>query len=121
MHTPVDPILNVATLAEVRALGDDMLEEIVALFADDTAARMILLHGAFHAQSADAIRREAHGLKGGALGVGAARLAGICETIEHCAASGHVDQAAALELAVAPAFEEAVAALRALCRSVPAA
>jgi hypothetical protein len=34
---------------------------------------------------------------------------------------GHVDQAAALELAVAPAFEEAVAALRALCRSVPAA
>jgi HPt (histidine-containing phosphotransfer) domain-containing protein len=120
MHTPGHPVLNEATLAEVRALGDEMLEEIVALFVDDVAARMAQLHDAFRAQSADAIRREAHGLKGGALGVGAARLAGICEIIEQSAAAGQVDRAAGLEAAIEPAFHEASAALHALCRGVPA-
>jgi HPt (histidine-containing phosphotransfer) domain-containing protein len=110
------PILNEATLADVVAIGGDMLEEIIALFADDVPGRIARLHEAFDARVADAIRREAHGLKGGALSIGAARMASICQAIEHHAAAGHIDEAAALEDAVEPAFDEACRALDAFCR-----
>ena len=117
MHTPRGPVLNETTLADIQALGDDMLGEIVALFVVDSSPRMMRLHAAFVDHAADAIRREAHGLKGGALGIGAARMADICQAIEHYAAQGHIDQAAALEDAIAPAFDEARGALEALCGS----
>jgi len=116
MRTPDGPVLNETTLADIQAIGDDMLAEIVALFVVDASPRMIRLHAAFVARAADAIRREAHGLKGGALSVGAARMADICQAIEHYAAQGHIDRAAALEDAVVPAFDEARGALEAVCR-----
>src|ERR671925_2049906 len=63
MQTPDGPVLNEATLADVIAIGGDMLGEIVALFAEDAPDRIVRLHAAFAGGAADAIRREAHGLK----------------------------------------------------------
>ena len=114
MCTLDGPLLNDATLAEVRILGDDFLEEIVGAFVADAPGRITRLHAAFGIRAADAIRREAHGLKGGALSVGAARMADICQAIEQHAADGQLDDAASLENAIDPVFDETCLALETL-------
>jgi two-component system, sensor histidine kinase len=116
MRTLDGPLLNQNTLAEVQSLGDGLLQEIVAAFVADAPDRITRLHAAFAAHAADAIKREAHGLKGGALGVGAARIADICQAIESHATNGRVDAAAMFQADVDPAFVETCRALEALCQ-----
>jgi len=114
-------VLDRSTLAEVQGLGPELLEEIVNIFVADVPVRLARLHSAFAAHQGDAIRKEAHGLKGGALGVGAARMADICAAIERYAGVGELAQASTLEPSVDPAFEEARRALEQLCRCRPTA
>jgi histidine phosphotransfer protein HptB len=114
------PVLDHAVLAEIRSLGADFLDEIVAVFVVDAAARLARLHAVCTAGAGDAIRKEAHGLKGGALGVGAARMAEICSAIEQNAGTGRIAEAVALESSLDPAFDEARRALEELCRCRPA-
>jgi HPt (histidine-containing phosphotransfer) domain-containing protein len=121
MSAPDLPVLDPTTVSEVQALGAELLAEIVDLFVTDVPIRLSRLRAAVADRAGDAIRREAHGLKGGALGVGAARMASICGAIERLAGAGDVDRAAALEASIDPAFAEARLALEDLCRRDPAA
>ena len=76
------PVLDNATLAELRDLGPDVIDEIAHVFAADVPDRLTRLRQA-SAMGADAVRREAHALKGSALAVGATQMAGICGALEH--------------------------------------
>jgi HPt (histidine-containing phosphotransfer) domain-containing protein len=121
MRTAEDQVLNPSTLVELQMLGEGMFEEIVSAFVADIPGRLARLHSLCATRAADAITREAHGLKGGALSVGAAHLADICAAIESYAGVGQVEQAAALEDSLEPAFNEARHALEELCRCPPTA
>jgi len=114
MHTAQSsgPVLNGSVLAELQTLGADVVAEIVDLFLADVPARLTKLTQAIHDRSRDAVLREAHGLKGSALGVGAARLAELCAAIEHDARDGDLERAVARSTALEAEFAEARGALK---------
>jgi HPt (histidine-containing phosphotransfer) domain-containing protein len=97
MHTAETPfpVLDDSVIAELQTLGANVVAEIFELFVTDVPNRLGKLQQAIETRSRDGILREAHGLKGSALGVGASRLAVLCAAIEHDARDGHLDQAAA--------------------------
>ena len=100
------PVLDTVVLTELEVLGADMVGEIVGLFVADVPQRLAKLHDAIAEQSQDAILREAHGLKGSALAVGAARLAGLCAAIEHDARAGLLDRVVAQWPNLEPEFAD---------------
>jgi two-component system, sensor histidine kinase len=87
------PVLDDRVLDELQTLGPDVLAEIFALFLVDVPARLTKLHDGINARSCEAVLREAHALKGSALGIGASRLAMLCAAIEHHAREGNIEQA----------------------------
>ena len=113
MHT-VDtptPVLDSAVLTELEMLGAEVVKEIVELFIADVPQRLSKLQQAIAARAGDAILREAHGLKGSALGIGAARLAELCATIEHDAKAGLLDQAVERSVGLESEFDQVRQAL----------
>jgi HPt (histidine-containing phosphotransfer) domain-containing protein len=106
------PVLDECVLSELQTLGDDVVAEIFDLFLADVPSRLARLQRAIDDRSRDGVLREAHGLKGSALGVGAARLASLCSAIEHDAREGRLDQAVARSSRLEPAFVEVREALR---------
>jgi HPt (histidine-containing phosphotransfer) domain-containing protein len=93
-------------------LGADFVTEIVDLFVADVPPRLTRLRDAVTTRVADAIRREAHGLKGSALGVGAVRMADICEAIEHEGGAGIFEGVDARCADLEPAFNDVRNALK---------
>lgn len=110
-ETPV-PVLDNSVLSELRTLGADVVAEIIDLFIADVPGRLFKLQHAIADHTSDAVLREAHGLKGSALGIGAARLARLCAAIEHDAREGHLDQAAVRSSGLAPEFADVQVALK---------
>ncbi len=106
------PVLDDVVLSELQTLGPDVVAEIFELFIADVPTRLVKLQHALNDRSKDAILREAHGLKGSALGIGAARLASICAAIEHDAREGLLDHAASRLPDLEPEFAEVRGALR---------
>ena len=62
--------------------GPEMVVEILQIFLEDTPKRMAELRAAVESGSAERIRREAHGLKGGCAQIGAHPLAMLAATLE---------------------------------------
>lgn len=87
------PILDASVLSELQTLGSDVVAEIFDLFVADVPNRLVELRRAIDNQSVDRVLREAHGLKGSALGIGATRLASLCAALEQAAREGHLDRA----------------------------
>jgi HPt (histidine-containing phosphotransfer) domain-containing protein len=106
------PVLDDSVLSELRTLGDDVIAEIFDLFLADVPSRLAKLQRAIDDRSRDSVLREAHGLKGSALGVGAARLASLCSAIEHDAREGRLDQATHRSSGLEAEFAEVRAALK---------
>ena len=98
------PVLDDSVLSELRTLGPDVVAEIFDLFVDDVPRRLVKLRHAIDDRSLDLVLREAHGLKGSALGIGASRLASLCAAIEHDVREGHLDRAAARLSELEPEF-----------------
>jgi histidine phosphotransfer protein HptB len=113
MHTAETaiPVLDDSVLSELQTLGADVVAEIIALFLGDVPVRLARLKQAIGDRSRDMVVREAHGLKGSALGVGASRFARLCAAIEHSARDGELDRAVAYAADLDTEFEEARGAL----------
>lgn len=106
------PVLDETVLAELRTLGDDVVAEIFDLFVADVPGRLARLQRAIDDRSLDGVLREAHALKGSALGVGAARLASMCSAIEHDAREGRLDRATHRSSGLEVEFSDVRAALK---------
>src|SRR5262249_13739666 len=105
------PTLDDRVLSELQTLGPDVVAEIFDLFVADVPRRLVKLQHAVDNRSLDVVLREAHGLKGSALGIGASRLASLCAAIEHDAREGHLDRATARLSELGAEFAEVRAAL----------
>jgi HPt (histidine-containing phosphotransfer) domain-containing protein len=105
------PILEASVLSELQTLGPDVVAEIFDVFLADVPSRLVNLRQAVDDRSLDLLLREAHGLKGSALGIGAFRLASLCAAIEHDARDGHLDRAAARSSELESQFAEVRTAL----------
>jgi HPt (histidine-containing phosphotransfer) domain-containing protein len=114
MHTAETsvPVLDDNVLSELQTLGSGVVAEIFELFATDVPNRLAQLQQAIDSESCDGVLREAHGLKGSALGVGASRLAMLCAAIEHDARDGHLDQVTARSSRLAEEFAKVRGAMK---------
>jgi HPt (histidine-containing phosphotransfer) domain-containing protein len=106
------PILDTSILDQLRAIDPGFIKELVATFLEDAPKRLQALGTAVAGRQCDAIWREAHGLKGSALGIGAARMASVCQAIETAAAAGALDQVVAYHAGLEEELRTAARALQ---------
>lgn len=89
------PVLDPEAIDNLRALGaegdDSFLKEIIAIFIDDTPIRLAELRQAFDAGDLPSFTRAAHSIKGSASNLGAARLRGLAEKLEHSSRQSGLD------------------------------
>jgi HPt (histidine-containing phosphotransfer) domain-containing protein len=92
-------VLDVSVMAAIRALGSadepDVFTEVAQLFLADVPVHLEALRAAIAASRADQVEQIAHRLRGGALEMGALRMAPLCATLEHSAREGSLQQAEA--------------------------
>jgi HPt (histidine-containing phosphotransfer) domain-containing protein len=96
---PGPAVLDATVMAAIRALGSegepDVFTEVALLFLEDVPIRLEALRTAIAAGSPQLVEQIAHRLRGGALEMGALRMAPVCASLEYAARAGRLDQAAA--------------------------
>jgi HPt (histidine-containing phosphotransfer) domain-containing protein len=99
LSAPEVSVLDMSVMAAIRSLGDpgepDVYAEVARLFLADVTIHLAALGAAIAADSAESVRQIAHRLRGGALEMGALRMAPLCAAIEHAAREGLLEHAAA--------------------------
>jgi HPt (histidine-containing phosphotransfer) domain-containing protein len=108
-------ILDRSILDDLRALDESIVTDLIKTFIDDVPARILRIRASVAAADADQVSREAHGLKGSALAVGATRLAALCLTLEEHARAGRKEHLSAPCTALDDAFAEVRQQLQAMC------
>ena len=79
----IPPPLDVATLNDLRALGDDAMRALISLFLTDSALRIGRLRRALIAGQTAEFSPIAHSLTGSCASFGAQTLSGLCTSLEH--------------------------------------
>jgi HPt (histidine-containing phosphotransfer) domain-containing protein len=113
-----DDVLDSRALTALRDLQNegepDVLAGMIADYLRDTPPRLAALHEALARADAEAVRREAHGIKGSSGYLGAVEMTRLCTELEGQARAGDLTQAPELVHAIAAAFERVRAHLGAL-------
>ena len=96
---PESSVLDLTVMANIRSLGGpgepDVYMEVAQLFLADVPINLTALGAAIAAQSVESVEKIAHRLRGGALEMGALRMAPLCAAIEQAARDGSLEHAAA--------------------------
>ena len=79
---PAEPIFDDTRIRSFRDNYPDIVERLVALFADSTPPLLVQLGDAARDRDDDQVRRLAHKLKSSCDNVGATRMAALCRTLE---------------------------------------
>lgn len=86
-------------MAELRALSapgePDVFADVVRIFLADAPVQLSALGAAIAAANAASVAQVAHRLRGGALEIGALRMAASCAEIEYAALAGSLGDAPA--------------------------
>jgi HPt (histidine-containing phosphotransfer) domain-containing protein len=114
---PPPAVLDVSVMAAIRSLGSagepDVFTEVALLFLEDVPLRLEALRTAIAANCPQMVEQIAHRLRGGALEMGALRMAPVCADLEHAARAGCLDRAVADSARLDHEFADARAALEA--------
>ncbi|HEX6711361.1 MAG TPA: ATP-binding protein, partial [Rubrobacter sp.] len=90
--TTPDDSLDQTVLADLRTIqqegGTNIVEMLIEIFLDETPTHVAALREAAAQGDAPLFKRKAHALNGICRGVGASRMASICEELERLAGSG---------------------------------
>ncbi len=89
-------MIDTSQLEELRMIMGAELPDLFRSFERDNQRRFVELESALERADSEVLRRTAHTMKGGALGVGASELAAQFKAVEDCAKRG--DLAAAAQL-----------------------
>jgi PAS domain S-box-containing protein len=95
--TTPDDSLDQTVLADLRTIqqegGGNIVEMLIETFLDETPTHVAALREAAEQGDAPLCKRKAHALNGICRGVGASRMASICEELERLAGSGDTTRA----------------------------
>lgn len=89
----------------------DMVADVIAVYQEDSAARLKVLREAVRNQDAKAIRAEGHSLKGSSAQLGASEMARLCFQMEQMGHSGNISEAAGVLAQIEAHFAELVQAM----------
>jgi CheY-like chemotaxis protein/HPt (histidine-containing phosphotransfer) domain-containing protein len=88
------PALDAHVIARLERLGadagEDLMEQLTALFLADADMGVVAMRDALAADDAASLLRCAHSLRGASANVGANARAGLCATLEAVSASGNL-------------------------------
>ena len=98
---------------QIRGLGPDFLESLVADFRREAPADLARLTQGLAAADADIAIGAAHRLKGTCLMLGATRMGALAGEVERAASEGALDRAGELVAALERAFGAVVCVLEA--------
>ena len=79
---PAEPIFDDSRIRGFRESYPEIVDRLVALFADSTPPLLDQLDAAARDRDGDLVRRLAHKLKSSCDNVGATRMAALCRTLE---------------------------------------
>ncbi len=77
-----EPSLDFDSIAILKEATEEMFNEIIEVYLNDTPERLSLLREAFNSKDLKVLTEESHCIKGSSGNVGAIKLAKICEYIE---------------------------------------
>lgn len=98
------PTLDPSVLEELREYSSeeqDLAEELIDLFLEDSPKQLIALQRALRDTDRGEVEKRSHRLKGSAGSIGAARLRSICEALESAAREGAEPMSGATDADVA--------------------
>jgi HPt (histidine-containing phosphotransfer) domain-containing protein len=75
-------MLDTEVLAELSALGEEDLRDLVEVYFEDVASQLDRLQAALVDGDAEALAAAAHRVKGASLSIGAARVAALASELE---------------------------------------
>ena len=102
------------SLATLQEEGDgDIVAELVEIFTREMGPRLTRLDDAVARADADALMREAHGIKGTSLSIGAGPLARVARVLEEGGHNGSVEGAEAVLRDLRREYDRVEASLRA--------
>ncbi|GAB1261997.1 Hpt domain-containing protein [Aurantivibrio plasticivorans] len=78
-HTALDQ----DTLEMLKDVMEDGFNDLIMTYLTDSEVRVAALAEAIESRDSEAVRREAHSLKGSSGNIGATGLAGLCLVVEH--------------------------------------
>jgi HPt (histidine-containing phosphotransfer) domain-containing protein len=87
------PAFDRAAILERLGGDEELLSDVIGLFVADCPARLNAIKAAVMARQPDAIRAEAHALKGAAGNLAATRLFNAAEVLERIGAESRLDAA----------------------------
>jgi CheY-like chemotaxis protein/HPt (histidine-containing phosphotransfer) domain-containing protein len=97
ISVPSQPTLNLAVLAELRALQgegpEDLLTMLVEYFLRDTPSRLASMRTAAAQKDARALERVAHTMKSSCASLGAVPMAELCAQLERCGRNNRLEDA----------------------------
>jgi len=97
-----------ADLEEMQEEGEpDFVAELIGLYLEDAPRKLAQMREAARAADAAALRRAAHGLKGGSASLGAFGVAAVCAELERACRDDYSSQAPALLARLARELERA--------------
>lgn len=102
-------------LAELESIMEDDFTSLLEAYLVDSSQRFADAVSAWHRGDMDALRRNAHSLKGSSSNVGAVDLAEFCCTLEHLARDERVDEVPLALAQVRAELDEVRNAVAALC------
>jgi HPt (histidine-containing phosphotransfer) domain-containing protein len=112
---PASTVLDAAVMTAIRSLGEpgepDVFAEVARLFIADVPVHLAALRAAVAAGNAESVGQIAHRIRGGALEIGALRVAPVCAAIELAGRTGSLGQAPAQLESLHDEFALASAAL----------
>jgi histidine phosphotransfer protein HptB len=108
--------LDPRAIAELRELMGEDFDALIDAFQTDSQAQVDAIDEAVSQQDADRVRRQAHGLKGACINLGANDLAELCGRMEAVGRSGDCASAQTLLAALHEEFAGLRAALAGLNR-----
>ncbi|MGI1677438.1 MAG: Hpt domain-containing protein [Cellvibrionaceae bacterium] len=74
--------ISMTTLAMLKDVMGDGFSELITMYITDSQARIDALNTAYSAQDCDAVRREAHSLKGSSGNIGAGIMSELTKDVE---------------------------------------
>jgi HPt (histidine-containing phosphotransfer) domain-containing protein len=86
-----DPVIDTRTIDSLRELGQDLLDEVVAIFVNESAKRIADVERAAREGDPTAMWKAAHELRSVASNAGAMRLAHLCDVVQERGTGGSVE------------------------------
>lgn len=110
------PRLDSVAVDELRELMGEDFAALIAAFEADSGAQIDAIDTAVSSADAECVRRQAHGLRGACINLGANDLAELCERIEEFGRIGDCATARTLVPALRREFESLRATLAGIIR-----